>query len=629
MKDELRNLPGVDRLLADPRLSEAATSLSRETLADLARQTLAELRQDIRAGAACPPFEQIAETVRQRAGAVGRTLRSVINATGVVLHTNLGRAPMSEATIEAMEAASRGYVNLELELDTGKRGSRQVHVESLLCRLSGAEAALVVNNNAAAVLLGLSALARGREVIVSRGQAVQIGGGFRIPDIMRRSGARLVEVGTTNFTEAADYAEAITPKTAALLRVHSSNFKIVGFTEGVGLAELVALGAQHGLHVLDDLGSGCFLDTSRFGLSREPMVQDSVSAGAGLTFFSGDKLLGGPQAGLIVGRKELVDKLKRHPLARAVRIDKTRLAGLVATLLHYLRGEAESEIPVWQMLSAPLGELEARARRWAAAIGPVVEVERGESLIGGGSLPGSTLPTWLLAIREPSKGREKRMLPELARRLRSGATAIVCRIEKDRMLLDPRTVMPGEEETLLAALGRGIHAAIRGAIDMEEGAVTAEGLAREHQQIARDTRRLATIATELDELGHAHTVAEWASRAAERPLLLLSQLERLLTSFEHGLKEHFAKEERYMPELARRYKAEELVASLRSEHKEALSVVGELRDKVRDLSRSEVDIPEKQASLREITESLRAILVKIEAHAEKEDEVLFIIDHNV
>ncbi|MDO8472949.1 MAG: L-seryl-tRNA(Sec) selenium transferase, partial [Dehalococcoidia bacterium] len=296
MKIELRRLPGVEKLLACPGMQPALACLSREAVTGIVRQVLGDARRNVVQGESCPDLEDIVSSVVTVACGVGTSIRHVINATGVVLHTNLGRAPMSEESIQAMGDASRGYINLEIDLETGKRGSRQVHVESLLCRLSGAEAALVVNNNAAGILLGLTALAKGKEVVVSRGQAVQIGGGVRIPDIMRQSGARLVEVGTTNVTEPADYEDAIGPRTAALLKVHSSNFKIVGFTQQVGVSEMSAIARRAGVLLLDDLGSGCFLDTRICGLAYEPMVQESVTAGSDLVFFSGDKLLGGPQA---------------------------------------------------------------------------------------------------------------------------------------------------------------------------------------------------------------------------------------------------------------------------------------------------------------------------------------------
>jgi L-seryl-tRNA(Ser) seleniumtransferase len=309
----------------------------------------------------------------------------------------------------------------------------------------------VVNNNASGVMLGLTALARRKEAIVSRGQAVEIGGSFRIPDVMRQSGAKLVEVGTTNSTYIADYEKAITPRTAALMRVHSSNFRVVGFTHSVEIEELGALGQRYEIPVLDDLGSGCFLETTAFGLDPEPTVQQSVAAGTALVFFSGDKLVGGPQAGIIVGKKELVDRLKRHPLARAVRIDKVRLAGLAATLIHYLKGEAVEKIPIWSMITAPLGEIDKRAGLWAKAFSGQVGVIEGESMIGGGSLPGGTLPTKLVAIGGMER-RSRSMVQKLTRSLRSGEPPIIGRISEDLLLLDPRSVLPEEDEAVINAL---------------------------------------------------------------------------------------------------------------------------------------------------------------------------------
>jgi L-seryl-tRNA(Ser) seleniumtransferase len=353
-----------------------------------------------------------------------------------------------------MKLVAAGYCNLEFDLDSGARGSRNVHIEQLLCQLTGAETALVVNNNASAVLLTLTALAKRKEVIVSRGQAVEIGGGFRIPDVMRQSGAKLVEVGTTNCTYIYDYEQAISPRTAALLCVHASNFRVEGFTHSVTLEEMVALGDKHGLPVFDDLGSGCFLDTTAFGLAPEPMVQHSIALGVGLASFSGDKLVGGPQAGVIVGKKLLVDKLKKHPLARALRIDKIRLAGLAATLVHYLKGEALEKIPVWRMISMPLDEVERRARRWAQALGDLAQVIEGETMVGGGSLPGSTLSTRLVAIGE--KGGQRNLAQSLAQRLRHNEPAVIGRIGGDVLLLDPRSVLTEDDDVMLKALSNAV-----------------------------------------------------------------------------------------------------------------------------------------------------------------------------
>jgi L-seryl-tRNA(Ser) seleniumtransferase len=381
----------------------------------------------------------------------------VINATGVIIHTNLGRAPLSRAATEAAVQASQGYSNLEFDLSNGRRGSRQAHLQALLQELTGAEAALVVNNNASAVLLGLSALAAGKQVIVSRGEAVEIGGGFRIPDVLEQSGAKLVDVGTTNRTYARDYENGITTETGAFLKAHASNFRVEGFTAAVSPEELAALGAKHDIPVLHDVGSGCLLATEKYGLAHEPTPQESVAAGVGLTFFSGDKLLGGPQAGIVVGTRELVGRLERHPLARAVRIDKLSLAALIATLVHYLRREAEREVPVWRMISMPLTLIEERAEAWRATLGSVAgleaTIESGRSAIGGGSLPGETLPTRLLALSCPAAPGG----PEgVIRRLRQGTPPVVARIEEDRVLLDPRTVLPEEEDGLLRGLNRAL-----------------------------------------------------------------------------------------------------------------------------------------------------------------------------
>jgi L-seryl-tRNA(Ser) seleniumtransferase len=439
----LRSLPGVDKVLSDGRFIKLAEKYPHDLLVGVVREQLDAERAAITAGKTGHNLEDIVTAVIQRIDALFTpNLRRVINASGVILHTNLGRAPISAEATAAMDEVSRGYSNLEFELENGSRGSRHVHVESLLCRLTGAGAGMVVNNNAAAVLLGLSALAKRREVIVSRGQAVEIGGGFRIPDVMQQSGAKLIEVGTTNRTYARDFEQAVTEKTAAIMRIHSSNFKLVGFTSEVTLEELATVAKKHNILLLDDLGSGCLIDTTVYGLAPEPVVQQSVKAGA-LAFFSGDKLLGGPQAGIIVGEKQYIDRLKRHPLARAVRVDKTRLAGLAVTLMHYLKGEALVKIPVWQMISAPVEQIEKRVQQWAGAIGGGVKVIPGETMVGGGSLPGGSLPTKLVALAGGSK---------LAKKMRSLDIPIIGRIEKDTLLLDPRTVLPEEDSIIIKVL---------------------------------------------------------------------------------------------------------------------------------------------------------------------------------
>ena len=454
MNSKLRSLPSVEKLLEDPRLGALAGAYSRPSVAGLVRKELDVTRDMIREGADAPHFDSLVTAVESRAAATLSTWPvRVINATGVIIHTNLGRAPMSRAATDAMVEAASGYTDLELDLQTGRRGSRQSHLQSLLRQLTGAEAALAVNNNASAILLGLSALAAGKEVIVARGEAVEIGGGFRIPDVLQQSGAILVDVGTTNRTYVRDYDNAITENTAALLKVHASNFRVEGFTAWVEPGELVELGRQRGVPVLHDVGSGSLLATEDYGLAHEPTPEESIAAGVGLVFFSGDKLLGGPQAGIVVGSGELVNRLERHPLARAVRIDKVSLAGLTATLLHYLRQEAESEIPIWRMIGSSEEAVKERALRWKASLGGDAQVVAGRSAVGGGSLPGESLPSWVLSLPcfATSGGAEGVM-----ERLRQGDPPVVARIEDDRVLLDPRTVLPEEDEALLL----GVRAAL-------------------------------------------------------------------------------------------------------------------------------------------------------------------------
>ncbi len=450
----LRNLPSVDRILGDPRMEALASAYSRDAILGLTRSHLDSLRQEISQGALVPTYDALVESICAKAKSLWRPSPTpVINATGVIIHTNLGRAPLSQEAIDAVLTAARGYSDLEYDLEAGERGSRHAHLESLLCQLIGAEAGLVVNNNASALLLALSSIAKDREVIVSRGEAVEIGGGFRIPEVLTQSGAKLVEVGTTNRTYIKDYEAAIGDATAALLKVHASNFRVVGFSHAASVEELVKLGAERGIPVLHDLGSGCLLDTAQFGLEHEPMPQESIAAGADLAFFSGDKLLGGPQAGIIVGKRELVERLKRHPLARAIRIDKLDLAALSATLLHYLKGEAIAKVPVWRMIAADSGAHKSRAFRWANLIGHECTVREGLSTIGGGSLPGETLPTWVVSI---SDGTLTAGVEELARRLRKANPPVIGRIDKDRLLLDPRTVLPEEDEPLLKAVSAAL-----------------------------------------------------------------------------------------------------------------------------------------------------------------------------
>lgn len=441
----LRDLPSVDRLIQMEGAEGLIASFGRSLTLQAVRESLETARAAIREGQSPPePAELLSETRAMLESWLAPTLRPVINATGVIIHTNLGRAPLSRAARQAMQQVAAGYSTLEYDLPRGLRGNRDQHTEQLLQRLTGAEAGLVVNNNAAAVLLALTALARRKEVLVSRTQLIEIGGGFRIPEILKQSGAKLVEVGTTNRTHLKDYRSAVSERTALILLAHHSNFKIIGFTAEPSLSELVELGREHGLPVLHDLGSGSLLDTRAYGLGAEPMVQESVRAGATLTSFSGDKLLGGPQAGILVGQKGLIDRLRRHPMARAVRPDKLCLAALSATLLHYVREEAEAEIPVWSMIAANEQQLRQRAENWRQQLGHG-DVTQGRSTVGGGSLPEETLPTWLLSfnVAHPT---------DFARRLREVDPPIIARIEAGRLVIDPRTVQPEEQDALLSGI---------------------------------------------------------------------------------------------------------------------------------------------------------------------------------
>ena len=455
---QLRDIPSVDRVLASRLLDSEIRSYSREWIVSLVRQQLEKARADVRKGAEAPSVESVAEDTRKSLENLIRPAPlPLINATGVVIHTNLGRAPLSRAATEAAVLAAQGYSNLEFDVETGRRGSRQAHLQGLLQDLTGAEAGLVVNNNASAVMLGLSALAAGKDVIVSRGEAVEIGGGFRVPDVLAQSGARLVDVGTTNRTYVRDYADAVTEDTGAFLKAHASNFRVEGFTAAVEPGELSALGDRLGIPVLHDVGSGSLLPTEEYGLVHEPTPQESVAAGVGLTFFSGDKLLGGPQAGIVVGTRDLVSRLERHPLARAFRIDKLSLASLIATLLHYRRGEAEREIPIWRMISTPVQIIEERAAAWAREVSQIpgisARVEAARSAIGGGSLPGETLPTRVLAVDAGGAGRSPERVLQM---LRQADPPVIARIEDDRVLLDPRTVPPEAEAQVLGALSQAL-----------------------------------------------------------------------------------------------------------------------------------------------------------------------------
>lgn len=439
----LRDLPSVEQLLQNSGLLIA--EYGRPLTLDALRTTLDEIRTRFKAKpeAGLPSSDAIlSEAESHLATWTAPTLLPVLNATGVILHTNLGRAPLSEPTIAAIKEAVENYSTLEYDLGKGQRGSRLIHAEAILQKLLGVEAAVVVNNNASAVLLVLSALANKKRVVISRTQLVEIGGGFRVPDVMKQSGAKLVEIGATNKVRLSDYQSALEEPTALVMRAHRSNFKIVGFTEEPSLKEIVDAAHQANVIVVDDLGSGALLDTSKYGFAHEPTVQESLAAGVDLVCFSGDKLLGGPQAGIIVGRKVLLDKIKNHPLARAVRADKTCLAGITATLLHYLKDEAEQEIPIWRMMSFTVEQIRVRAEAWRTALG-CGEVIQSESTVGGGSLPEESIATFALALKVKSPDK-------FLKKLREAHPPIIARTENDMVLLDPRTIL--DDELLIQTL---------------------------------------------------------------------------------------------------------------------------------------------------------------------------------
>ena len=453
----LRQLPAVDRILSAPAMQSLAATCPHVLLVEAAQETVAELRRAILSASDTPDLTvaAVAGLAARRAEAKQEpSLRPVINATGTLLHTNLGRAPLSEAALAAITGVSRSYSNLELDLTTGKRGHRYSHVEELLCRLTGAEAAAVVNNNAAAVLLALTALAKGKEAIVSRGEMIEIGGAFRIPEVMEAGGVRLREVGTTNKTHLKDYAGAINEETGLLLKVHTSNYRIVGFTQEVPAAAMVELAHGHGLPVMEDLGSGMLMDLTPFGLPREPTVREAVAAGIDVVTFSGDKLLGGPQAGILVGRRAALDKIRHHPLARALRIDKLTLAALEATLAAYLDEQrALKELPVLRMLNMTAPELEERSRSFAekldAVLGAAAEITviTEPSAIGGGALPLTELPGFAVALTP-----HEISVDALSIRLRQGKLPVVGRVQDNRLLLNLRTIRPDEESHLIESL---------------------------------------------------------------------------------------------------------------------------------------------------------------------------------
>jgi L-seryl-tRNA(Ser) seleniumtransferase len=461
MSDQpFRSLPAVNDVLDFPSVRALFERHAHARITDAVRAELARLRTLLKSGSDDGvEVGTIAERVAARLEREAQPrLRAVINATGIVLHTNLGRAPVAGVAAQAASEAARGYLNLEMDLGTGKRSSRQDAIRHWLARLTGAESATVVNNNAAATVIVLRALCSEREVVVSRGQLIEIGGSFRIPEIMATSGARLREVGTTNITRSDDYRKAIVPgQTAALMHVHTSNYRVSGFTESVPLAELVELGRRYHVPVIDDVGSGALIDFSRFGFAGEPVVSESVRTGADLVLFSGDKLLGGPQAGIIVGRKELIDRIEKDPLMRALRLDKMTLASLETTLRLYLNeDEALREVPVLRMLALPLAELQKRAQALAEQLRCVdglksVAVREDVAYVGGGSLPDQAMKTVIVAVEAGDASDT-----DLASRLREGAPAVVARVHDGAVLFDLRTVFAEQEEALVECVRRAL-----------------------------------------------------------------------------------------------------------------------------------------------------------------------------
>ncbi len=449
MTKKIRDLPSISKVLEHPEIVELIDTYSLNNVTELIRNIVSDVRQSVLVGNLEPSLQLIVSNTKKHAKQKwDYSPMAVVNATGVLIHTNLGRSALSESAVRSMAVAAGDYTNLEYDLAQGKRGSRQNFVSNLINELTGAEASLVVNNNAAAMLLALAAISSDKEVIVSRGESVEIGGGFRIPDVLKLSNAKIVEVGTTNRTYAKDYSNAVSEKTGALLIVHASNFKQTGFVHSPTITELINVGIEKEIPVIHDLGSGCFVDTTKFGLPSEPTPKESISEGVAIAMFSGDKLLGGPQCGIIAGKKEVIEKLSQHPLYRAIRIDKVNLAGLTATLLHYIRENHLEEIPVLKMISQTESDLRLRSLHLQQSIGKSVKVIKGFSTIGGGSMPEETLPTWLLAI----SGQEKSKI--IFDSLRKSNPPIISRIENDLVLLDPRTVLPKYDDVLISIISK-------------------------------------------------------------------------------------------------------------------------------------------------------------------------------
>jgi len=472
----LRSLPSIERLLERPLASQLSADLSRERVRDLLREITDELREQLsgetRPSVSSPQAvtELVERTLERRAAEYAQlSLRRVINATGVVIHTNLGRAPLARQAVDAVSEAAAHYSNLEYDLALGERGQRETHCQELLARLTGAEAAAVANNNAAAVLLALNTLAEGGEVIVSRGELIEIGGSFRIPDVMAKSGATLREVGTTNRTRISDYERAINDRTKLILRVHPSNYRIIGFTERPTVRQIADLGRRAGVPSFEDLGSGCLIDLSPYGVKDEPVVGDSLKAGISVVSFSGDKMLGGPQAGIIAGSKDIVDRVRKNPLMRALRVDKMTYAALEATLRLYERGAALTQAPVIRAIATTREEIGERAARFCESVARLTDkrlnasIEDGSSVIGGGSAPEVTLPTALVALDGGAMSAAS-----VEEKLRRHRIPIITRTERNRVMIDLRTVAEDDEAIILDAIAALAQPAPRSAASVEE-----------------------------------------------------------------------------------------------------------------------------------------------------------------
>ncbi len=451
LNNEFRKVPSVERILSNNQIVKITDDLSRDYVTKVIQKELVKLKSESleKNLPLNKNFEDIIELIKEQLKLeTNFGPQNVINATGVILHTNLGRSTLSKEAINSMVDIANNYSSLEYNLSKGERGSRQKHLSSLLCNITGAESALTVNNNAAALILTLSTLAEGKEVIISRSESVEIGGGFRIPDILSSTGASLIEIGTTNRTYLKDYEKAINKNTAAIISVHASNFEITGFTHKPTLNEICSLAESYKIPLIHDIGSGCLIDTEPFGLVHEPTPEESIKNGASLVLFSADKLLGGPQAGIIIGNLNLLNKISKNPMARAVRIDKFTMSSLQTTLTHYIKNEVTKKIPIWIMISQKQSSILNRVKKWQSTCKIKTEIYETQSTIGGGSLPGQLIPSFCLSIPET----KNLTADKISRKLRKNQIPIISRIENRKVLLDARTVFPNQDKIILSAL---------------------------------------------------------------------------------------------------------------------------------------------------------------------------------